>query len=56
MNSNIDKGRILLTKKYPLINNLKNIDDYDKKLEQKIFLNFNNFHKLNKNLKKKING
>ena len=55
MNSNIDKGRILLTKRYPLINNLKNIDDYDNKIRAKnIFETLNNFHKLNKNLKRKL--
>ena len=53
MNSQIDKGEILLIKKYPLLNNYKNIDNYDNKIRAKnILYTLNNFNKLKKNIKK----
>ena len=53
MNSQIDKGTILLTKKYPLLKNYKNIDKYDNKIRAKnILYTLNNFYKLKKNIKK----
>ena len=53
MNSQIDKGTILLTKKYPLLKNYKNIDNYDNKIRAKnILYTLNNFNKLKKNIKK----
>ena len=38
MNSQIDKGTILLIKKYPLLKNYKNIDNYDNKIRAKNIL------------------
>ena len=53
MNSQIDQGAILLIKKYPLLKNYKNIDDYDNKIRAKnILITLNNFYKLKKNIKK----
>ena len=53
MNSQIDEGEILLIKKYPLLNNYKNIDNYDNKIRAKnILYTLNNFNKLKKNIKK----
>ena len=53
MNSQIDKGAVLLVKEYPLINNYKNIDNYDNKIRAKnICQVLNNFYKLNKAPKK----
>ena len=37
MNSNIDEGKIL-NKKYPLIKNYKNLDNYDNKIRAKNIL------------------
>ena len=53
MNSQIDKGTILLIKKYPILKNYKNIDKYDNKIRAKnILVTLNNFYKLKKNKKK----
>ena len=53
MNSHIDKGSILLIKRYPLIKRLKNIDDYDNKIRAKNILEtLKNFKKLKNNIKK----
>ena len=38
MNSNIDEGKILLIKRYPLIKNYKNLDNYDNKIRAKNIL------------------
>ncbi len=52
MNHNIDKGKILLIKRYPLLKNNKNIDSYDNKIRaQNILTTLNNFNKLNKSKK-----
>ena len=40
-------------KKYPLLNNYKNIDNYDNKIRAKnILYTLNNFYKLKRNIKK----
>lgn len=53
MNSHIDKGSILLIKRYPLIKRLRNIDDYDNKIRAKNTLEtLKNFKKLKNNIKK----
>ncbi len=52
MNNQIDKGTILLIKKYPILKNYKNIDKYDNKIRAKnILLTLNNFYKLKNNIK-----
>jgi len=53
MNSDLDNGSILLIKRYPLIKNNKNIDNYDNKIRAKNILEtLKNFKKLKKNSKK----
>ncbi len=50
MNSQIDQGKILLIKKYPLIKNYKYLDKYDNKIRaQNILYTLANFCKLKKN-------
>lgn len=52
MNSDLDNGSILLIKRYPLIKNNKNIDNYDNKIRAKNILEtLKNFKKLKKNSK-----
>ncbi len=56
MNNKIDKGRILLIKKYKLIKQIKNIDKYDNQIRAKnMLLTLNNFNQLIKSKKKKSN-
>lgn len=52
MNQNIDKGKILLIKRYPFLKNNKSIDSYDNKIRaENILAVLNNFNRLNKNKK-----
>jgi len=52
MNQNIDKGKILLIKRYPFFKNNKSIDSYDNKIRaENILAVLNNFNRLNKNKK-----
>ena len=56
MNSEIDKGKILLIKKYKLIKQIKNIDKYDNQIRAKnMLLTLNNFNQLVKSKKKYLN-
>ena len=53
MSNKIDKGKILLIKKYDLIKNIKNIDEYDNQIRAKnMLLTLNKFYQLIKNKKK----
>jgi len=53
LNNQIDKGKILSIKRYPILKNYKNIDQYDNKIRAKnILATLNNFYNLNKINKK----
>jgi hypothetical protein len=56
MNNEIDKGRILLIKKYKLIKQIKNIDKYDNQIRaNNMLLTLNNFNQLIKSKRKYAN-
>ena len=56
MNNEIDKGKILLIKKYKLMKEIKNIDKYDNQIRAKnMLLTLNNFNQLIKSKKKYTN-
>ena len=56
MNNEIDKGRILLIKKYGLIKQIKNIDKYDSQIRAKNMLStLNNFNQLIKSKRRYVN-
>ena len=57
MNNEIDKGRILLIKKYKLIKQIKNIDKYDNQIRaENILFTLNNFNQLIKSKRKYANA